>query len=148
MRRKFRKGVFIVVYNLENKIPEYLILKRTLHWKGWEFPKGGVERCCSRRKEAIREIKEETGLDIRKLKNHRKKGKYLYPKKLRDRPGIIGQTYKLYSAEVKKAIPQLDKKEHTTFKWMNFQKAKKTLTHDNQKECLQIVQDWLVKRIK
>ena len=39
----YRKSVFIVVYRKTEKGILYLILKRKLHWVGWEFPKGGIE---------------------------------------------------------------------------------------------------------
>ena len=39
----YRKALFIVAYRMINNNIKYLILKRKLHWKGWEFPKGGVE---------------------------------------------------------------------------------------------------------
>ena len=43
MNSKYRKIVFIVTYaKLKDKI-YYLILKRKLHWKGWEFVKGGID---------------------------------------------------------------------------------------------------------
>jgi hypothetical protein len=43
VKEKYRKAVFIVVYrrtkNIFNKQNKLLILKRKLHWAGWEFPK-------------------------------------------------------------------------------------------------------------
>ena len=43
MKPKYRQGIFIVTYAKIGKRIEYLILKRKLHWSGWEFPKGGME---------------------------------------------------------------------------------------------------------
>ena len=40
----YRKGFFIVTYSRTKEGIKYLILKRKLHWKGWEFPKGGLEK--------------------------------------------------------------------------------------------------------
>ena len=40
---------------------KYLILKRKLHWKGWEFVKGNIDH-EGYRKAVLREIREETGL--------------------------------------------------------------------------------------
>ena len=42
--KKYRKAVFIVTYLKTKKGIKYLILKRKLHWVGWEFPKGGLEK--------------------------------------------------------------------------------------------------------
>ncbi len=43
-RGKYRKAVFIATYHLEDKVPKFLIQKPKLHWKGFEFPKGGIEK--------------------------------------------------------------------------------------------------------
>ena len=108
---KFRKGIFMVAYTLESGKPEYIIQQRKLHWKGWEFPKAGIDKGESQNETAKREIKEETGLEIIKVTSHKYKGKFLYAKELPDRPGMIGQTYFLYSVEVKKGKIEIDKRE-------------------------------------
>ncbi len=138
-KKRYRKGVFIVIYTLQNKNPEYLILKRNLHWKGWEFPKGGIEKEEPKLDTVKREIYEETGLKPREINEFKKIGKYKYQKSLPDRPRIKGQTYKLFSARVKKNKIKLDKKEHSDYSWLNFEEALEKLTWPNQKKCLKIV---------
>ena len=64
MTDKYRKAVFIVAYSKINNKIEYLLLKRKLHWKGWEFPKGGAEEKENNLDAVKRELKEETGLKI------------------------------------------------------------------------------------
>lgn len=142
---KFRKAIFAVTYTTNAKgIREYLILKRKWHWTGWEFPKGKIETGESLIKTVKRELREETGIIIRsdkKIYNHKIKGEYLYPREIEDRPGVIGQTYNLFSIEVKKpAIIKLDALEHNGFKWVNFDKAIELLTHGSQRKCLRIVE--------
>jgi len=148
MTEKYRKAVFIVAYSKSNNKIEYLLLKRKLHWKGWEFPKGGAEEKEKPLDAVKREVKEETGLKILNIKNFKLNGKYDYDKKYLDRKDFIGQTYSLYSAEVKKSNVLLDKQEHSDFKWLEFNKALGLLTWQNQKECLKLVDDWLNKRKK
>lgn len=143
--KRYRKGIFIVVYSILKGKPKYLILKRKLHWKGWEFPKGGKSFFESEKRTVKREIKEETGLKILRVKKFDKKGKYRYEKEFKDRKGIIGQTYKLYAVEVKKEKVRLDKKEHSDYKWVDFNGAIKKLTWKNQKDCLKIVNKHLKK---
>ncbi|MEK6886144.1 MAG: NUDIX domain-containing protein [Nanoarchaeota archaeon] len=149
-KRGFRPAVFIVVYYLDKKTkpekPIYLILKRKLHWKGWEFPKGKIEKGESKDKTARREGWEESGLKIFNLKRYNVSGKYLYPKILKDRPQYKGQTYTLFSGEVKKAPVKLEKREHSAFQWLPFEKAVKKLTWNNQKKCLRIVNKFLGKK--
>ena len=57
---KYRKAVFCIIYRKEKDKLLYLILKRKLHWKGWEFPKGGCEAKENLQKCIKREIKEDT----------------------------------------------------------------------------------------
>jgi len=140
---KYRKAVFAVVYSREGEKFKYLVLHRKLHWKGWEFPKGGVERGESLIKTVKREVKEETGLAILKIKNLGISGKYHYEKELKDRPGIVGQSYVLFAVEVKKGKVKLDSIENDKFRWMEFKEAYKKLTWKNQKKSLRIVNNFL-----
>ncbi len=148
MKPRFRKGVFIVVHKIENGKLLYLILKRNLHWSGWELPKGGVEKFETRKMAVRRELKEETGLKPLKIKRHNYAGKYLYPKPLKDRPGIIGQTFSLYSVEVKAGKVHIDRTEDKDYKWLLFPEASKKLTWKDQKESLKIVNNWITSRLK
>ena len=143
---KYRRGVFIVAYSFEKEKPIYLILKRKLHWKGWEFPKGGKKDSESYEKSAKREIFEETGQRPSRIIKLNVNGKYKYPKKLEDRPGVVGQTYKLYAVKIKKSGIKIDKIEHANYKWVSFENAMKKLTWKNQKKCLKVVDDWLKRK--
>jgi len=145
---KYRKGVFVVVYSKKNKDIEYLILKRKLHWNGWEFPKGGLEKGEKAIEVARREVKEETGLKVMKITNIEQVfGKYDYEKTLKERPGIKGQTYTLFSAEVKKSLVNTSNNkdgEHSEHKWVDFETALKTLTWNSQKISLMVAHSELV----
>jgi len=147
--KKFRHAVFGVVYSKDNegKI-EYVILKRKKHWKGWEFPKGKIERFETKRMAVRREVGEETGLKVLNTKRFKEKGSYLYHKKLKDRSGVVGQTYHLFAVEVKKENGKLklDPIEHNGYKWVSFKEAERKLTWPNQRKCLKIVNKWLIKK--
>ncbi|MBU1129058.1 MAG: NUDIX domain-containing protein [Nanoarchaeota archaeon] len=141
---KYRQGVFFVVYFKKNEKIKYLILKRKLHWKGWEFPKGGFEKGEKILDVVKRELKEETGLEALNIKKFNFSEKYKYDKKYADRKGLVGQTFEaLYAIDVKKAKVVLDKKEHSEFAWKKFNRAFKKLTWENQRKCLKIVDGWL-----
>lgn len=148
LKRKYRKSVFILIYSLNEGKISYLVLKRKLHWRGWEFPKAGVEKRESNIKAVIREINEETGLNPLKIKRHRKKGYWNYESSLKDRPGLIGQSWRLYSVLVNQTKVKIDKKEHSDFKWVDYKEAIRLLTHENQRECLVYFHNWLIKNIK
>jgi 8-oxo-dGTP pyrophosphatase MutT (NUDIX family) len=141
---KYRHAIFAVVYTItdDGKI-EYAILKRKKHWVGWEFIKGKIERFEIKKITARREVEEETGLKILKIKRFHVDGRYLYKKVLNDRPGIVGQTYHLFAVKVKKGKIKVDRKEHSFGKWMTFKEAEKKLTWADQKKCLKIVNNWL-----
>jgi len=145
MKFRYRKAVFILPYAKTKKGVEYLLLRRKLHWKGWEFSKGMIEPKERKEQAVRRELKEETGHKALKgkIKKFNFSGKYKYHKKLPDRPGFIGQTFSLYSAEVKKGRVSLDPKEHSGFKWVNFSKALKMLKFPNQKKSLRMINSWL-----
>jgi 8-oxo-dGTP pyrophosphatase MutT (NUDIX family) len=151
---KYRKAVFILVYSINSKTkkPEYLVLKRKLHWIGWEFPKGGIEWYdFFKRRAAIRELREETGIKkVLKIKKFDFSGRYPYAREYSDRRGFQGQTYILYAAQVEKPKTiSIDKKEHSDFKWLTYDKALKTLKWSNQKTSLEIVNLYLkIKFIK
>lgn len=145
-KKSLRKAVFIVTYKKDVKnFVSYILLKRHKHWKGWEFPKGGIDKGETPIQTAKREVKEETGLEIIKIKKYNIKGAYLYPKMMKDRPNLIGQTYILFSAQVKEGKIKIDKKEHTNHVWLPYEKAIKKLTWPNQKKSLAIVNKSLIK---
>ena len=140
---RYRKGIFAVVYARTEKGIEYLVLKRKLHWKGWEFVKGKIESSETKKKAVRRELKEETGLIPIKIKMFKEKGKYEYEKIFADRTNYVGQTYILFAVEVKKREVKVDKREHSDYKWLGFDKTLEKLTFSNQRKCLKIANNWL-----
>lgn len=141
---KYRPGVFVVVYKKSRRGFKYLILKRKLHWKGWEFPKGGVESGEKIQEVVKREVLEETGLKALSIKKFNFSGKYKYDRKYSDRKGFIGQSFELWCAEVGKGETKVDGREHSKAKWVGFEKAVKKVGFENQKKSLKIVNDWLM----
>lgn len=143
--RKYRKGVFIVVYI--KKPVRYLLLHRKLHWKGWEFPKGGLLANEKYKHAVTREIKEETGLKILKMRKFDIKGKFIYDKKTEKERKFKGFDWKLFAVEVKKDKVRISRKEHDNYKWASYSQAVKLLKWPNQKKCIKIVNNSL-KRFK
>ncbi len=137
----YRNSVFIVVYRKTEKGIKYLVLKRKLHWSGWEFPKGGIEPSEEIESAIKREMKEETGQVPLKIQNHNFYGRYKYKKKVLGRK-FIGQIFYLYSAEVENEKIILDNHEHSDYLWLPFFEAYKKLTYKNQKKCLKRVNNW------
>lgn len=129
---KFRKGILALVYKKEkNKI--FLVLKRKLHWKGFEIVKGGIEKGESKIEALKRELKEETGLKIKKIEDLHMKGKFLYPKNFEGWPGYKGMKYSCYAVEVFPGKVKIDEREHSDYKWMEYDKIISKLTWKEQK---------------
>lgn len=146
-RGKYRKAIFAVAYAIVDDEIKYVLLRRKKHWKGWEFPKGKIEKFERKRKAVKREISEETGLKILRVKKMGIHGDYKYDKVLNDRPGVRGQTFSLYSAKVRYSPKiKIDNLEHYSGKWASFKEAYKLLTWPNQRHCLKIVNNRLKKR--
>lgn len=145
---KYRKAIFFVVYFLSDKKIEYLLLKRKLHWKGWEFPKGGKENKETDKQTIIRELKEETGLSSEEIISFDKSGKYEYDDKTRVERKFLGQEYKLFAVKVNSKDVRIDENEHSDFRWFVFDKAVDKITWKNQKQCLKIVDKKLRKLYK
>ncbi|MBM3247155.1 NUDIX domain-containing protein [Candidatus Pacearchaeota archaeon] len=148
--QKYRRGVFIVVFRkLQDKKIEYLLLKRKLHWKGWEFPKGGVEAKEKLSRTVARECFEETGLKPQRIIKFNVRGKYPYKRVFKDRLGFIGQTYQLFAVGVspdsKKKV-KFDRREHSGFVWIAFKKAIRLVHWGDQKKCLRVVDKFLNKK--
>ena len=144
--KRYRKSVFVVVYAKTDQGFNYLLLKRKLHWNGWEFPKRGIKPLETRKNAVKREMLEETGqspIRIIKFKEH---GKYKFPNPLKDRQQYTGQAYTLFAAEIKNKNIKIDKKEHNGFMWADFKKAVKMLKWPNQKKSLKIVNSWLSRK--
>jgi len=141
---KYRKSVFIVAYSIEKNKIYYLVLKRKLHWRGWEFPKGGKKLFETYKMAVKREVFEETGQKPLKIIKFNKKGIYDYDKILKDRPKVIGQNFKLYAVEIEKKKIKRDINEHSHSKWLSFKKALEILTWENQRECLKVVDNFLM----
>lgn len=144
MYRKYRKGVFCVVYSSKTgKKPDYLLLHRKRHWKGWEFPKGGRTAREKLENIARREVKEETGLNAFNIKKYKVKSTFLYNKKTQEEWKVKGFIYTLFSCQVKKSRVRISKKEHDSYKWCPYGEAIRLLTWPNQKRCLIIVNNLL-----
>jgi len=136
---KYRRGIFFVVYRKEKKKIRYLVLKRKLHWIGWEFPKAGVESKESDAKAIKRELKEEAGCKVKEILKFNKRGRFRYKKDIPERKQFVGQSWKLFAVEVDCKKIKVDKKEHSGYKWLSYSEAKKILTWPNQKKCLEMV---------
>lgn len=106
----------VVVVRKEGEHYKYLLLRA---YKNWDFPKGEVEESEDPLETAIREVKEETGIDDLNFK-----WGYIYKHTL---PYLKGNKIaRYYIAETTKEdillqiSPELGKPEHEEYKWLYY----------------------------
>jgi len=121
MKKESSAGA-VIFFEKEGK-REYLLL----NYLGghWGFPKGHIELNENSIKTAIREIKEETGLDIKIIKGFEKKITYSF----RHKGEFIIKDVIFYLAKVKSQQVRLSK-EHKGYVWLPYRDAYNLVTYE------------------
>lgn len=119
-----------VVYKKDDPA-KYLLL----HYEAghWDFPKGHVEANESEEQAALRELKEETGIEDSKLIPHFKESISYYYKQ---QGQTIFKEVVFFLAESPSDKVTLSS-EHIGFAWLSYENAMKKLTHKNAKDVLE-----------
>lgn len=99
----------------------------------WGFPKGHMEKGENEIETALREVKEEVGLDVEIID---KEKRYILNYIIRDE---IDKTTILYLAIPKNKEIVMQESEIEKVKWCDFEEALETLTFDNSKEVFKKV---------
>ena len=108
-----------------------LVLLRHKFGGHWSFPKGHVEQGENERQTALREVREETGLNIQLLDGFRESVEY-FPK-----PGVKKQVvYFLGKALGDVLIPQ--EEEISEVHWVPIEKAAEMVTFANDKRLIRL----------
>lgn len=123
---EYEKSCGALIYNPENK--EFLIVK--MHNGNWGFAKGHTEYGENEKQTAIREVKEETGLDIEIISDFKAEITYV-PREntLKKVSFFLGYT----NGENLK----IDDSEIEDYSWLNYENTLKLLTYRLQKEVLE-----------
>ena len=140
----FETSVGAVVFRREGNELKFLLLE---YQNGhWGFPKGHIEKGEGQGEALIREIKEETNIDIDEIEiipGFFAHERYFYAargeeraKRIENKKGIfIFKTVFYYMVETNEdSIILYD--EHTDFDWLPFQEAVELLTFKNSKSIL------------
>ena len=126
-----RKAVVGIVFDGKH----FLVLHRVLGWSGWEFSKGGVDEGEDEEQAVLREIKEETGLDVEIIEKVPFVIKYDYPEDYKKKYGFDETEQSVFLAKTTDKKVRLSE-EHDEYKWLDYNEARKILTHSNQKDAL------------
>ena len=133
------KSCGAVVFKRQKDSAKYLIL----HYGAghWDFPKGKQEKNENEEQTAIREIREETGIeDIKLLDGFKETIKYFFKKG----EETIYKEVVFFLAETHSQEVTLSS-EHIGYAWLSYEHAYKKLTFNNSKELLEKANHFLYK---
>ena len=133
---KQEKSCGAIILKEKSNAPQVLLVK---HNAGhWAFAKGHVEGNETEEQTAIREIKEETSLNVKLDTNFRTTVRYS-PMENVEKEVVYFLAYKTEGNET----PQLE--EISQMQWLDIKQAKETVTYERDKEILQEVEKYLEK---
>jgi 8-oxo-dGTP pyrophosphatase MutT (NUDIX family) len=128
----FRQGVNAIVVNDKK---EFIMVfdKRGDYWK---FPGGGLEEGENHEQAAIREVKEELGLDAEVVAVTEIKQEFMWPEALIEKNEFRykGQQRSYVVLKLKSNEINLQEEEIAEFKWLNQESVMEYFKFDNMKE--------------
>ncbi len=127
-----------VVFTRKNDEILYVIVKSKEGVYG--FPKGHNEFGESEEQTAIREIKEETNLDVQIINGFRATCEYKVPDEQDTIKNLV-----IFLAEYKNQVIKFQKEELKDAKLMNFNEALNSFKYDNLKKILKKADDFIKK---
>ncbi len=138
---QYEKSCGAVVYCQKDNDIKYLLVCE--HGGYWVFPKGHMEAGESEHETALREVKEETGLDVTFVDDFRIKDEHNLARE--GRPNTIKQTiYFLAYYEDQTFVPQ--ESEISQIVLLDYEAAMTTLQFDSFKRILTQAHDFLEKK--
>ena len=134
--------VEVCVFRGSKPEPQYLLLKRSEHDKlypgTWQIVTGVMEQGEHSVQAALRELKEETGLSIRRLWTVPVVSSFYDPSK--DFIHLIP----MFAVEVSTGQEPVLSSEHQTSAWFSYENARKKLVWPDQRKTLKVVHKYIV----
>lgn len=124
---KFEKSCGAVIFIEENEI-EFLAVRSKAHGH-WGFPKGHVEEGESEHETAVREVYEETGLNVGIFEEFRTQTEYSTFKNVQKE--VI-----FFLAKVSDRNVKIQHSEIQDYKWASFNDMLRLLTFENDRKVL------------
>ena len=136
---KFAFDGGIVVYSYFGSIRKYLFLRNASGWL--DTPKGHIEKGESTEEAAIRETREESGIEARPDGFFRDSVEYWYA----EEGERIKKLVTFFIAEVPGGTKIKISKEHVGYEWLDYPAAMKKLSFEDQKALLKKVDSYIDK---
>ena len=112
----------IIFYKTRQNVK--ILLVKNNNGRYWSFPKGHIEDGETEQETAIREIKEETGLDVTLVNNFREISEYCPFGKIRKR--VVFFLARAFTDNVR-----IQEEEIDSYIWVDLQQARKLCSYDN-----------------
>ena len=114
-----------------------ILIIRNKNGGHWSFPKGHVEKGESEYQTALRETKEETGLDVEIRR-------YVEPVSVKYSPkkGVWKEVL-YFVADYKGGEVSVQQEEVSDYKWLSFYDAAKQITFDNEANALLDMREYI-----
>lgn len=124
----YERSCGAVVFHKMNGSARFLLIKnkRSAHWS---FPKGHVEKGESDEQTALREVKEETGIDVEIIKGFKAKSEYSIQRH-------IEKTVYIFTATCESTQTVIQPEEIEDYRWLDYHQAMRNLRFDNDKSIL------------
>lgn len=120
----YEKSCGAIIVHKQNNNAYNVLLVKNHNGRYWSFPKGHVEKGESEKQTAIREIKEETGLDVEIVGDFREVSDYCPFGKIKKR--VVFFMAQAYSQKV-----DIQKEEIDSYIWVDLFDAHNKCTYDN-----------------
>ncbi|MCQ2513961.1 MAG: NUDIX domain-containing protein [Ruminococcus sp.] len=119
----YEKSCGAIIFYKAKQSTKILLVKNS-NGRYWSFPKGHIENDENEQETAIREIKEETGLDVTLFENFREISEYCPFGKIRKR--VVFFLAQAFTDNVK-----IQEEEIDSYVWVDLQQARKMCSYDN-----------------
>lgn len=140
MQLQFSAG--IIVYHPTPAGRQYLLLQAASGY--WGYPKGKMEKGESKQEGALRELKEEAGIEATILEGFEHLITYFF----KDRNGqLIKKTVYFFVGEASSEIVTISD-EHIGHQWLLFQDAVQQVTYPNDRDVLIKADAFLTTKLK
>lgn len=130
MRTELSAGV--IIYRINNNNLEYLLLH---HTEGhWDFPKGKLEANETVEQAAVRELREEAGIDADLIAGFQHVISYQFTDKNGE---LVKKQVVFFLGQVEDAMVVISH-EHQDFLWLSYDEAYQKVTYDSAREVFEL----------